>query len=231
MLKSIIIKALVASVLVQQVIGSEFMVIKVDKVMKDGDRFVQSYKYTQANNGYNTALRGDCGYGIGTNRLPIFDEKMTSQGISPCRDLSEVYYFKGVGNYLTALGRHMDSDIPCIRVDESYKFSTYVCGNAINKDLIEVPTPDPTISKPSPIPTPDPSISKSSPIPTPSTTTLKPSSTPVPTCTKGFCGLKAGTGKTGACCSSSDDCLDTCNSNGKCGISDMTGEPKTGCPA
>ncbi|KAI9307770.1 hypothetical protein BJ944DRAFT_237594, partial [Cunninghamella echinulata] len=58
-----------------------------------------------------------------------------------------------------------------------------------------------------------------------------PTSTAAPTCTKGYCGKKAGTGPNGACCSSSDDCLDTCNSNGKCGVSDMTGEPKTGCLA
>ncbi|KAI9299335.1 hypothetical protein BJ944DRAFT_245382 [Cunninghamella echinulata] len=215
MLKSITIKALLASVLVQQVIGSLFVIVKVDKVMRDGDRFVALDEYIQVNNGYSTALKSDCGYGLGTNRLPIFDERLTSQGFS-CSGSKMIYFFKGAGNYLTALGTYVDEDIPCIRVDENYKFTTYVCANDIDKDLIAVPTPDPIINKPLPVPTP-------------STTTLKASSTSISTCTKGYCGLKAGTGKTGACCSSSDDCLDTCNSNGKCGVSDMTGEPKTGC--
>ncbi|KAI9301405.1 hypothetical protein BJ944DRAFT_271554, partial [Cunninghamella echinulata] len=234
MLKTVIINTLLASVLVQQVIGSHFVVVTVNKIAVNNNRLVSLDEFIQVNNGYNTALKSDCDFGVGATTLPIFDMKPSLANFF-CEKSSNSYYFKGTGNYLTALGTgyyDMNDDIPCIRVDDSYKFTTYVCSSGINRDLIEVPTPDPSINKPSPIPTPDSSINISSPTPksTTTTTTLKSSSTPVPTCTKGYCGLKAGTGKTGACCSSSDDCLDTCNSNGKCGVSDMTGEPKSGCP-
>ncbi|KAI8879819.1 carbohydrate esterase family 4 protein [Backusella circina FSU 941] len=43
----------------------------------------------------------------------------------------------------------------------------------------------------------------------------------------GVCGKKSGNGATGACCSSNDDCQDTCNSTG-CGVSDGT-KPQTTC--
>jgi hypothetical protein len=48
-------------------------------------------------------------------------------------------------------------------------------------------------------------------------------------CLSGYCGLGNGTGPTGACCSTSNDCVDTCNSNGMCGTSDGSGSPTFGC--
>lgn len=69
-------------------------------------------------------------------------------------------------------------------------------------------------------------------VPTTITTrTIPPTTIPtgVPTCLTGYCGKKNGGGPTGACCSANDDCQDTCNSNGKCGVSDETGPPKSGC--
>lgn len=59
-------------------------------------------------------------------------------------------------------------------------------------------------------------------------TTVKTTST-VSSCLSGYCGLGKGNGPTGACCSTSNDCTDTCNSNGICGVSDGSGEPTFGC--
>ena len=50
------------------------------------------------------------------------------------------------------------------------------------------------------------------------TTSSKTSTTTVVACKSGYSGKKNGGGPTGACCTSSDDCLDTCNSNNICGV-------------
>ncbi|KAF9431670.1 hypothetical protein BGZ76_011847 [Entomortierella beljakovae] len=66
-----------------------------------------------------------------------------------------------------------------------------------------------------------------------STTTTRTStttSTPTPTCIVGYCGLGNGRGPTGACCSTEADCMDTCNANGKCGVSDETWTINLVCP-
>lgn len=57
-------------------------------------------------------------------------------------------------------------------------------------------------------------------------TSSAPTPTSNPTCTSGYCGKANGGGPTNACCSTSNDCVDTCNSNGQCGINDGTGQPK-----
>ncbi|KAI8881791.1 hypothetical protein K501DRAFT_252501 [Backusella circina FSU 941] len=64
---------------------------------------------------------------------------------------------------------------------------------------------------------------------TKTTTTATSTSTPS-TCkvVAGVCGKKNGNGTTGACCSSDNDCKDTCNSTG-CGVSDGT-KPQSTCP-
>jgi hypothetical protein len=46
---------------------------------------------------------------------------------------------------------------------------------------------------------------------------------------RAYCGLGDGNGPTGACCTTSNDCVDTCNSNGMCGTDNGTGEPSTNC--
>ena len=61
---------------------------------------------------------------------------------------------------------------------------------------------------------------------TDTTTTPK----PTPTCIMGHCGLGIGKGPTGACCADQWDCDDTCNANGKCGLSDGTWTTKLPCP-
>ena len=53
---------------------------------------------------------------------------------------------------------------------------------------------------------------------------------PTPTCITGHCGKGLGEGPTGACCSTEADCKDTCNANGKCGVSDETWTKKLPCP-
>lgn len=52
---------------------------------------------------------------------------------------------------------------------------------------------------------------------------------PTPTCLPGWCGKGTGKGPTGACCSDQWDCDDTCNANGKCGLSDETWTKKLLC--
>jgi hypothetical protein len=51
------------------------------------------------------------------------------------------------------------------------------------------------------------------------TTTAKASATNSCSCTSGYSGKANGGGPTGACCTTSNDCVDTCNSNGICGVS------------
>ncbi|KAI8069404.1 hypothetical protein BC940DRAFT_318255 [Gongronella butleri] len=68
---------------------------------------------------------------------------------------------------------------------------------------------------------------------TKTSTTTKTTTTASPTscaCTPGYSGLKNGGGPTGACCTSSDDCQDTCNPGGQCGVSGATPTCKTGTP-
>lgn len=48
-------------------------------------------------------------------------------------------------------------------------------------------------------------------------------------CIQGYCGKGTGKGPTGACCSDQWDCDDTCNANGKCGLSDETWTKKLPC--
>lgn len=64
------------------------------------------------------------------------------------------------------------------------------------------------------------------------TTTATATSTSTPSTCKvvsGVCGKKNGNGDTGVCCSSDNDCKDTCNSSG-CGVSDGS-KPQSTCPA
>ncbi|KAJ2962355.1 hypothetical protein NQZ79_g2514 [Umbelopsis isabellina] len=49
-------------------------------------------------------------------------------------------------------------------------------------------------------------------------------------CTSGYSGIKKGNGPTGACCTSSDDCQDTCNKDGRCGVSGALATCKTATP-
>ena len=53
---------------------------------------------------------------------------------------------------------------------------------------------------------------------------------PTPTCIMGHCGKGLGKGPTGACCTDHWDCDDTCNGDGKCGLSDGTWKKKLACP-
>ena len=59
----------------------------------------------------------------------------------------------------------------------------------------------------------------------PTKTTPTPISTATATtcsCITGYSGVGNGKGPTGACCKTSNDCVDTCNSDGACGVSGVT---------
>ncbi|CAO3651722.1 unnamed protein product [Cunninghamella blakesleeana] len=257
MLKSFVIKAYLVSLLIQQVVGSPFFIVEVDKVRSVSTSNNRVYWtrvncFEQKDSVFNKTLINGSSSSPGLNKV-IFNEYSGNTPRTYCEILDEsspykllIIYLLGVGNnYLTGLkvdafdNSGFSTHVPCLRTDDDYRHTTYTCGDSIPKDLIEVPKdlPKPPTTTTIPKPTGS-SISSSSSATTTTTTTtkssssLKPTPTTAPSCKTGYCGKKRGNGPTGACCSSSDDCLDTCNSNGKCGVSDETGEPKTTtCPA
>ncbi|CAO3651823.1 unnamed protein product [Cunninghamella blakesleeana] len=259
MLKSFAIKAYLVSLVIQQVVGSSFFIAEVDKAKSSGFNQPPAYRarihhYEQKDTTYGKKMQDSCSIFPNYDKL-VFSESADRNRYANCllKDKQFPYnnlwaYPIGVGNqYLTGLDvqyfqfTEIPDIVSCLRIDNSYLVTTYACGASIPKNLIEVPKdlPKPpatttTIIIPKPTGS---SVTSSSTTTTTTTTTkssssLKPTSTTAPSCKTGYCGKKRGNGPTGACCSSSDDCLDTCNSNGKCGVSDETGEPKNAiCPA
>lgn len=112
-------------------------------------------------------------------------------------------------HYLTVL----DSDevLNCALAENTSTYKEYICGNAIPAAL---PVGEVSVYASGNVAS---STSKGELTVSTTTVTYIPSFTNGVACVTGYRGMRNGGGPTGACCSHSDDCLDTCV-QGVCGI-------------
>ncbi|CAO3651718.1 unnamed protein product [Cunninghamella blakesleeana] len=200
-----------------------------DQASKYGYKNQLVIDYMFLNSTYDGGSNSKCITSIDLPNDKLFDQPQEKDGITCDNKLYDPVTAKGVGNVLSSLENVSTKEsYPCFFVEHKLRFSIYACGKQVPvlSDVSATTTTIPVASA-----TSSSSSSSSSSTTTKSSSSLKPTSSVVPSCKTGYCGKKSGNGPTGACCSSSDDCLDTCNSNGKCGVSDETGEPKNAtCP-
>ncbi|CEP18673.1 hypothetical protein [Parasitella parasitica] len=141
-------------------------------------------------------------------RSIIYGKKSSYHG---CTDIEKVSLHGNnrVLHYLTVLGT--DEVLNCALAERTSVYKEYVCGNAIPAAL---PVGEIPVSTPLSATT---SSSKGDITVSTTTVTYIPSFTNGVACVTGYLGRRNGGGPTGACCSHSDDCLDTCV-QGVCGI-------------
>ncbi|KAG2229952.1 hypothetical protein INT48_003497 [Thamnidium elegans] len=137
----------------------------------------------------------------------------------------------GSDTELYALAVQNGMDVPCVLIEYGTGYKTYICSElmpVVNTPSVDKSTPANTHTESSVSAT----IPASTTTSTTKTTTIKtttnatkktttktsqPTATNAP-CKSGYRGKRNGKGPNGACCSHSDDCLDTCVS-GICGVS------------
>ncbi|CAO3651819.1 unnamed protein product [Cunninghamella blakesleeana] len=206
-----------------------WMVTVDDQASKYGYKNQLVIDYIQINSTHDGSPNSKCLTSMDLPNDKLFDQLEEKNGITCDNKLYEPLTVKGAGNVLSSLENVSTKEsYPCFFVEHKLRFSIYACGKQVPV-LSDVST---TTTTTIPAASATTTSSSSSSTTTKSSSSLKPTSTTAPSCKTGYCGKKRGNGPTGACCSSSDDCLDTCNSNGKCGVSDETGEPqKATCPA
>lgn len=94
---------------------------------------------------------------------------------------------------------HSQKALNCIIAEHTPNYKEYVCGNAVPND--ETPS----------------NSTSTKPAPSSSSSAAESSKATYETCILGYLGKRNGKGPNGACCTHSNDCLDTCV-KGVCGV-------------
>ncbi|GAA5814306.1 hypothetical protein MFLAVUS_007800 [Mucor flavus] len=162
-----------------------------------------------------------------------FSDIYTGKEVAICnRDgLDTELRFYGSGTTLTHIQVVDDTPVEhCMLVDNNASSKTYLCSSEFPKVIIPVTTTTTTTTTVVPTTTiTSTTITSSS---TASSSSSTAATTPAPSCTVGYLGKGNGKGPTNACCSTSDDCKDSCV-KGLCGkgVDVPTTTTKPGNPA